>query len=105
MAVLYATVPQKLAAKGGTDKIEIKTDAKCGMCKQRIETAVSQLQGVKSAVLNLDTKVLTVKYKASKVSADDIRTAVTKTGYDADSMTADPDARKSLPGCCTKKGE
>jgi hypothetical protein len=34
-----------------------------------------------------------------------IRIAITKSGYDADSLKADPKAFKHLPECCKKPGK
>lgn len=83
-------------------EVEVKTSAICKMCKERIERDLSLTKGVKSADLNLDNKVVTVRYMNSKTSADAIRDAITKIGYDADSLTADQKAHDRLPDCCQK---
>jgi mercuric ion binding protein len=57
---------------------------------------------VQSAVLDVPTKVLTVTYKADKTSPAALRSAVQKTGYDADELTADARAYNRLPDCCKK---
>jgi len=59
-------------------------------------------KGVVSSDLDLETKILTVKYKSNKTDLDKIRTAVTKVGYDADDKMADAEAYNNLPGCCKK---
>jgi len=48
--------------------------------------------------------VLTVEYKLGKTSPEKIRTAVSKIGYDADDVVADPKAYEKLPECCKKDG-
>lgn len=92
------------AFAGGSDTIKIKTDAVCGECKVRIEGNVVKLKGVKNAILDLSTKVLTVTYNSDKVDAATIKKAVTDTGYSADDIAGDANTRSSLPHCCQKDG-
>ncbi len=86
------------------NKIEIQTSAQCEMCKERLEKDLAYEKGVKFVELDLETKVLTVKYKADKTDADKLRKAVSKIGYDADDVEADPEAYAKLPACCQKGG-
>jgi len=90
------------AATKGTAMAQFKTSAVCDMCKARIEKSLAYEKGVQSAVLDVPTKVLTVTYKADKTTAAALRTAVQKTGYDADELTADARAYNRLPDCCKK---
>ena len=87
---------------GGND---LKTDTfkvygNCGMCKRTIETAAAGLEGVKSAVWNMDTDMLTVTYNPSKVTLDQIKTAVAESGYDSDTHRAPDQVYNNLHGCC-----
>ena len=90
------------AATKGTSTAQFKTSAVCDMCKARIEKSLAYEKGVQSAVLDVPTKVLTVIYKADKTTPAALRTAVQKTGYDADELTADARAYNRLPDCCKK---
>ncbi|HXH19194.1 MAG TPA: heavy metal-associated domain-containing protein [Chitinophagales bacterium] len=85
-----------------TETIQIKTSAVCNMCKHTIETALYNVKGVKSANLDVPSKVVTVSYKPSAVTPEQLRTAITKVGYDADDVPADPQAYQKLHGCCKK---
>ncbi len=105
--LLLTVLPAILFAKGDKNKTEtasIQTSAQCESCKSRIESAVKELKGVKSADLNLDDKKVTVIYSPKKVSTDEIKKAISKAGYDADEVTADSDAYSKLPACCKKGG-
>lgn len=84
------------------DEVKIKTSAVCGSCEVTLKTALSKVDGVKSASLNIETAVLTVKYDGDKTNIDAIRTAITKAGYDADDMPADAGAYENLHSCCKK---
>lgn len=93
---LFAQKDTKLA------ELKIKTSAQCDMCKEKIEKAINKEAGVKSANLDLKTKILTVKYATDKTDEVKIKTAVTKVGYDADESKADSKAYEKLPACCKK---
>lgn len=86
----------------GNETLKIQTDAVCGHCKQTIEGNVIKLKGVKSADLDLKTKILTVTYNTEKVSADEIKKAVVDSGYKADEMPGDDKSRSAQPHCCQK---
>lgn len=83
--------------------IEIKTSAQCATCKAAIEKAVGAIEGVKLADLDLDTKVIGVKYDSEKTNAAAIKTAITAIGYDADEVPADAKAYEELHSCCKKE--
>ena len=85
-----------------TDTVKIQTSAVCETCKKTLEHDMSFEKGVKKAILDIDTKVLNVIFDPSKTNAEMIRIAVTKSGYDADTLKADPKAFKRLPECCKK---
>jgi cation transport ATPase len=84
--------------------ITIQTNALCADCKERIETALNQNKGVVYAELNMETKVVEVKYKVSKTDPAILHKVVTSIGYDADDQKADPTAKKALPLCCQPGG-
>lgn len=84
--------------------ITIKTSAQCESCKKRIENALNFEKGVKSATLDLKTKVATVVFDHSKTSSAKIREAIAKVGYDADKVAANEKAYNKLPKCCQKGG-
>jgi copper chaperone CopZ len=104
MTILIGTGNQSIAQekKKDSEEIKIKTSAVCGMCKDRIETNLSSEKGVKSVSLDTETKIVTVGYNPEKTDPAKIRTAISKIGYDADDVKADPVAYAKLPGCCKK---
>jgi periplasmic mercuric ion binding protein len=89
-------------AKSGTETLTLKTSAVCDMCKTRLEKSLAYEKGVQSASLDVPSKVLTVTYRPDKTTPAALRTAVQKTGYDADEVTADARAYDRLPECCKK---
>jgi mercuric ion binding protein len=87
-----------------TEVVNIQTSAICESCKARIERALKSTPGVASANLNLDDKKVKVKFYPEKISADQIRTVIANTGYDADNIRRTETAYKNLPNCCQKAG-
>lgn len=53
----------------------------CAACAQRIEKAISRVDGVTRAEVNLATEKLAVEYDESAAAHDDIKSAVEKIGY------------------------
>jgi periplasmic mercuric ion binding protein len=100
--VLVASV---VVALPPTETLKIKTSAKCDMCKERIEKNLTLTKGIKEAVLDLDTKVVTISYNPKKIKPADIKSVIIKTGYDADDIMADDKAHDKLPECCQKSAE
>lgn len=105
LVIISISTTAKSQEQKKEETITIKTSAVCGMCKERIEKGMSFEKGVKEVSLNVKTKMLTVTYKTSKTDLEKLKTAVTKIGYDADDLTADPKAYEKLPECCKKGNE
>lgn len=82
------------------ETINIQTSALCGQCKDRIEDKLNYTKGISFAELNLDNKVLTVKFKTKYLTADRVRQIVVNLGYHADDIPRNVEAFKALPECC-----
>jgi copper chaperone CopZ len=100
LIITFILVLAGFITRAQTDTVYIKTSAICGTCKKIIENDLSFEKGVKKSELDVDSKILTVIYNPEKTDPDKIRKAVTKSGYDADSLKADEKAFKRLPECC-----
>ena len=92
------------AADDKEKEVKIKTSAICEMCKERIERNLAFEKGVKESNLDLTNKVVTVKYNPKKTDLSKIKANISKTGYDADEVTADEKGYAKLPSCCKKGG-
>lgn len=90
------------AKADATAQVQLKTSAVCDMCKARLEKSLAYEKGVQTANLDVPTQLLTVTYRPDKTTPDALRTAVQRTGYDADAQPADPRAYDKLPECCKK---
>ncbi|MCK9205112.1 MAG: heavy-metal-associated domain-containing protein [Bacteroidales bacterium] len=84
------------------ETVKIKTSAVCPQCKDRIEGGLAFEKGVKDISLDLETKIVTIKYNTKSVTPDDLRRKISNLGYDADSIPANKKAYEKLPACCKK---
>jgi len=79
----------------------IKVSGTCGMDKRRIEAAAYAVDGVKSAVWNEYTQVLTLKYSVfKKDAADNVQKKIAFAGNDTELYKATDVVYNSLPDCC-----
>jgi copper chaperone CopZ len=59
-------------------------------------------KGVKHVEVDLDAGLVHVDLDPRKTDADGVRVALTRIGYQADELPADPKAFNALPGCCQR---
>ena len=90
--------------KAKTETISFKVSVICGSCKDRIEKKLNYTKGVVFAEVDLDKKIVTVKYKTKNLNQDLIKGIVSKVGYDAGEVPRDPEAFEALPKCCKSEG-
>ena len=84
-----AQASDKTQRSVGIKTQSIRVEGECSMCKKKIENAASAVKGVKSAVWNDQTKMLTVKYDVFKKDAiDNVQRKVSSAGYDTEKYSA-----------------
>ena len=87
-------------------KAEIKVSIECDHCKQcetcggNFKDHMLKIKGVKMYELDEDKKKITVYYNTKKTNLQTIKTAISKMGFDADDVKADPEAYEKLDNCC-----
>lgn len=74
----------------------------CETCGPKFNQTLLKEKGVQMVVL--DDKAMTIKvtYNSKKTDLAKIKAAISKLGYDADEVKAEPVAYESLDGCCKK---
>ena len=72
----------------------------CTMCKATIEKAANGVDGVASAVWDVDAKKIEVSFNDSKTDEMAIHNAIAKSGYDTEKVSANVGAYNALPSCC-----
>jgi mercuric ion binding protein len=87
-------------------KAIIKTSIACDHCKEcptcggLLEKTLIKTKGIQMITLDQDQKTITVIYNSKKIDLAAIKTAITKLGYDADELKAEPIGYANLDGCC-----
>lgn len=100
----FTTVASAQSKK--SEKAVIKTNIICDHCKvcetcgQMFQTEMLKIKGVKMYELNEEKETITVYFNPKKTNLQDIKTAISKLGFDADEIKADPIAYENLDGCC-----
>ena len=82
----------------------IQTSAQCNDCRERIEGKLNYTKGIKFAELDMETKKVTVKYSAKKISLQKIKETIAAIGYDAVEVKAKKEDILKLPKCCQPGG-
>lgn len=72
----------------------------CELCKERIETAAKGVEGVSSAMWDIEKKELHLNFNPHQTNLDAISKAIAKAGHDTDRDKADQAAYDALPDCC-----
>ena len=76
----------------------------CGTCARTIEKAVAKVDGVQKVNVDVNNKIVEVKFVPSRTNVETIETAITESGYDANNRKRNPDAYEKLDGCCKIDG-
>lgn len=90
------------------EKIAIKTKVDCNHCKrcetcgQKFETDLYYVKGIKMVEYQEKDTTIVINYNPKKINPEGIRTAISKLGYNADNVLADPKATAKLDDCCKK---
>lgn len=100
LIAFFAILSQSLTAQSKNEKVDIKVEGVCKMCKERIEEAAMRTTGVKFAEWHKTDKMLHLVYNGKKVDEKTIRESVAKTGHRMGEQPADSAAYKALPNCC-----
>jgi len=110
LSVLFILISMAgIAQKNSTTKTAvIKTMIYCDHCKA-CETCGDKFQkdlynetGIKRVDVDSKAMTITVIYDSRKITLDTIRLFISKLGYDADDVKADPAAVATLDQCCKK---
>jgi copper chaperone CopZ len=107
VALLFTTTAIA-KTKTRTAKAIIKTHFYCDHCKKcetcglKFEAELYNTKGIKDFSIDEKTMTITVIYNPQRVTIPQIRQAISKLGFDADEVKADPIAYEKLDGCCKK---
>lgn len=87
------------SAQSKNVKTSIKVFGNCGMCKNRIETALDH-KGIKFANWDIKSKQLELVYSSNKISEKEIHEIIASIGHDTEKVKAKTEVYSELPFCC-----
>lgn len=105
LAVLFFA-SNTASAQKSNQKAVIKTTLHCDHCKEcetcglKFKTEMLKIKGIKMYELDDKKMTFTIYYNAKKTDLQKIKEGISKLGYDADEVKADPKAYENLDGCC-----
>ena len=99
---VFSAVPakQETATASTIQKVVIQTNGVCSKCEALFKENVPYFKGVKDYSYDPKTSKMTIAYDSKKTNPDLLRQQISKLGYNADNVKADPAARAKLPACC-----
>ncbi len=109
VAVIFSisTHAQVMQAKPVWASISVP-QLKCWECQQRLnqylvrEKGPNTDAGIGQWKMDLRNGILKIQYYPDRITLNYIQTAIANAGFDADTVTAEPDSYKRLPNACKK---
>lgn len=72
----------------------------CTMCEKNILKAFDRIDGITEVKVDLENKNAQINYNEAVITVSEIKSIISKTGYDADDIKRDPSAYDKLDECC-----
>ncbi len=82
MVLAFAFLTVEAKDKNKVIEVTYECSVDCHACKEKIMNNITYEKGVKFVNVDLDTKLVTVKYREDKNTKDDIKKAIEKLGYE-----------------------
>ncbi len=109
IAIIFSisTHAQVMQAKPVWSTLQIP-QLKCWECQQRLDQYLTREKGPNTDagiikwIDNIHIGTIRIQYFPDRITLDYIRTAIANAGFDADTVTAEPDSYKRLPPPCKK---
>ncbi len=86
--------------KANLEHAMFKVSGNCSLCKERIETAAKNVDGVNSAIWDTKSKQIHVSFNHDKTSLRALHKAIAAVGHDTELEKAPEGVYDSLPACC-----
>ena len=83
------------------EKVIIKTPTiLCEECQIKLESYLKREPGIMALKVDFKRKITTVTFMTDRNNIEQLKTAISNAGFDADEIAADEAAYKKLPKCC-----
>ena len=98
--VLFGIQEIKAQNKVVTDTIA--TSTVCSTCKSILDEGLKFEKGVIRVTILVEEQKIILKYRSDKTNRATLKAAISRLGYRADDVPADPKGFEVLPACCKK---
>ena len=102
LAIIMSVLVSHAQVKPMVTQVIKVPQALCQQCKDRIESQLKRYDGVLEIVVNFRKGEAKVKFLTDRTDIEQIKTAISNSGYDADDVLANPDSYARLPKTCKK---
>lgn len=93
------------AAAAGTEVVKVSLPSMvCDNCARTIRSAVVQVKGVTDVQVDVDKKQAAITFVTGQTNLDQIESAITTAGYDANGKKRNMEAYQKLDKCCKIDG-
>jgi mercuric ion binding protein len=104
--LLFCSIIPLQAQVKSVQTVSIKTPGVlCESCKARVETYLKRHDGLLEINVNFRKGETRVKFLSDRTDIEQLKTAISNCGFDADDVTANPEAYLRLPRSCKKKSD
>ena len=97
--LISLTSNAQVVSKSNFTDTSFKVFGACEQCKSRIEEAL-KIKGISKAIWDVDTKMVSIQYDATKISMDKIENKIIDVGHDLIHKKAKTIIYNDLPECC-----
>ncbi len=94
------TSKSKRVKQNKNAKYVTEVNGNCEQCQKRIQKAAYAVDGVKSAIWNIETHQLSLILNEEKCSVLDVKKAIAKVGHDTDAVKSTNEDYEKLHSCC-----
>ncbi|MFH1320476.1 MAG: heavy-metal-associated domain-containing protein [Bacteroidota bacterium] len=91
---------QKERSKDAVKTEKFKVYGNCGMCKERIEGSLKNIEWIYSAEWDIDTKIMSLTFDESNHTLDDVINKIAGVGHDTQWNSTKDEVYNKLPKCC-----
>lgn len=100
VAIAIVVIAAAAFTKGPNKQtLTFKVSGNCGMCKERIESALDK-PGISKASWDQGSKMLTVTFNPKKFQEIQLHNLVASAGHDTEKVKASEQVYADLPECC-----
>ena len=102
LAFLVLFGMQEIKAQNKVVTETIATSTVCGSCKSILDEGLKFEKGVIRVTILVEEQKIILKYRSDKTNRATLKAAISRLGYRADDVPADPKGFEALPACCKK---